>query len=116
MRSDALHPAGKFTKRDLRNILSFDSQLILVSIKGSNLHKLLENCVSKYGEGGGELTCLNNKKIQNWNFFSNKIKGRFPQVSGIFFAFDPRKPAMKRIDPRIIKIQNEYLDLDKVLL
>jgi hypothetical protein len=48
--------------------------------------------------------------------FFYKIKGRFPQVSGIFFAFDPRKPAMKRIDSRIIKIQNEYLDLDKVLL
>jgi 5'-nucleotidase len=40
--------------------------------------------------------------------------GRYPQVSGIFFAFDPKKPPNQRIDPKIIKIQNEYLDMERV--
>lgn len=43
-----------------------------------------------------------------------KLEGRFPQVSGIKFAFDPRKPGGKRIDPRLIKIQDEYLNYEKV--
>merc|ERR1712088_1247100 len=41
-----------------------------------------------------------------------KLEGRFPQVSGISFAFDPEKPAGKRIDPESVKVGDEYLDLD----
>ena len=41
-----------------------------------------------------------------------KLEGRFPQVSGISFAFDPEKPAGKRIDPEFVKVGDEYLDLD----
>ena len=41
-----------------------------------------------------------------------KLEGRFPQVSGINFAFDPEKPAGKRIDPEFVKVGDEYLDLD----
>lgn len=55
---------------------------------------MLENCVAKYGEGGG----------------------RYPQISGLFFAFDPRKPAGQRINPKIIKVQDKYIQLDRVLL
>lgn len=43
-----------------------------------------------------------------------QLSGRFVIVSGIEFAFDPSKPAGKRIDPRIIKIKDEYLDYQKV--
>ena len=53
LRSDQLHPAGPFLKRDLRNILSFDGELVVVSITGKQLHQVLENGVSKYGGGGG---------------------------------------------------------------
>lgn len=41
--------------------------------------------------------------------------GRYPQVSGIFYAFDPTKPPNSRIDPRIVKVQDEYLDLERVI-
>ena len=41
------------------------------------------------------------------------VKGCFPQVAGIRFAFDPSKPAGQRIDPRLIMVQEEYLDLNK---
>jgi 5'-nucleotidase len=92
LRSDSLHPRGEFKARDLRNILSFESEIIVLNVTGQEIHDVLENCVSKYDSGGG----------------------RYPQVSGIFFAFDPSKPPGNRIDNRIIKIQDEYLELEKV--
>lgn len=114
LRSDRMHLAGKFKIRDLRDILSFQSELVVVAItglnliyviffnfvqwnisrKGSQLHQLLENCLSKYGQGGG----------------------RYPQVSNLSFAFDPAKEAGKRIDSRLIEVKQLALDLDKVNL
>ena len=47
--------------------------------------------MSKYGQGGG----------------------RFPQVSGITFVFNLNKEPHHRIDIRLVKIQNEYLNLKK---
>lgn len=35
------------------------------------------------------------------------------QVSGLKFAFDPTKPSGERINPRLIKVQDEYLELEK---
>jgi 5'-nucleotidase len=55
------------------------------------LHKALENSVSQYP----------------------KLEGRFLQVAGIRFAFDPNKPPGQRIDPRLVMIQDEYIDLNK---
>ncbi len=90
LRSDRIHPAGPFTIRDLRDILSFESELIVVLIKGKQLHDLLENCISKYAQGGG----------------------RFPQVSKLFFAFDPKLEPGKRIDPRLIEVNGIQLKPD----
>ena len=36
------------------------------------------------------------------------------KVSGIKFAFDPSKRSGERIDPLLLKIQNQTLDLKKV--
>ena len=58
------------------------------------MHQVLENGVSHYPY----------------------LEGRFPQVAGIQFAFDPSKPSGQRIDPRLIKVQNQYLELDKVYI
>lgn len=44
-----------------------------------------------------------------------KLEGRFPQVSGLVFGFNPDKPSGKRIDAKDVKIQDEPLDLEKVL-
>jgi len=38
-----------------------------------------------------------------------KLEGRFPQVAGISFAFDPTKPPMQRVDPQFVRIGDEYL-------
>jgi 5'-nucleotidase len=61
-------------------------------IEGYTLHQALENAVSQYP----------------------KLEGRFPQVAGLQFAFDPSKQPGNRIDPNLIKIQDEYLEMDKV--
>ena len=36
--------------------------------------------------------------------------GRFLQCSGVEFPFDPRKEPGNRVDPRLVKIGNTYLD------
>src|SRR5439155_11532639 len=41
------------------------------------------------------------------------LEGRFPQVSGLSFSFDPEKEPNKRINPHDIKIKGQPLDLDK---
>jgi 5'-nucleotidase len=64
--------------------------LVLLEVTGKQLLEGLENGVSMFP----------------------KLEGRFPQVSGINFAFDPEKPAGKRIDPEFVKVGDEYLDLD----
>ena len=52
------------------------------------------------------IKCLENS-ISQWP----KLEGRFPQVSGINFAFDPTKPPGKRINPKLVKIGDEYIDM-----
>jgi 5'-nucleotidase len=42
-----------------------------------------------------------------------KLEGRFPQVAGISFAFDPRQPPGKRVDPQLVRIGDEYLEHDQ---
>lgn len=58
--------------------------------------------------GSQILDCLENGVCQ-WP----KLEGRFPQVSGIRFAFDGQKPPGKRIDQEFVKIGDEYLHLGK---
>ena len=71
LRSDCLTPKGDFTIGDLKKIIPYADTLVLLKCSGKKLHQALENSVSQYP----------------------KLEGRFPQVSGIEFAFDPRKPA-----------------------
>ncbi|KFM65856.1 5'-nucleotidase, partial [Stegodyphus mimosarum] len=67
------------------------SENVLFVCEGEVIHLALENGVSQYP----------------------KLEGRFPQVSGVSFAFDPKKPPGSRIDPRYIKIGDEYLDMNQ---
>ena len=41
-------------------------------------------------------------------------EGRFPQVAGVKFAFDPSEPPPRRVDARYVWIQGEPLDLKRV--
>ena len=64
----------------------------LYTESGQQIIDALENGVSKYPS----------------------LEGRFPQVSGISFGFDPTKPPGQRIDRRLVRIQGSCLKLDKV--
>ena len=91
LRSDTVHPEGTFYLRDLLTILPMMDPLVLLEVRGDQLCSALENGVSQWP----------------------KLEGRFPQVSGINFAFDPSKPAGSRVDPQYVKVGDEYLDLDQ---
>lgn len=88
LRSDRIHPRGAFTMRDLVTILPMIDSLIVLSASGDQVLQALENGVSQYP----------------------KLEGRFPQVSGVTFAFDPKKPPGQRIDPQFVRIGDEPLD------
>lgn len=40
------------------------------------------------------------------------MEGRFPQVAGISFAFNPNKPPGSRVDPLLVRIGDEYIDMN----
>jgi len=92
LRSDRIHPKGDFTMRDLFNILGYIDPIAVLEASGLQIWQALENGVSQWP----------------------KLEGRFPQVSGCSFAFDPSKPAGKRIDPTSITVGDEPLVLDKL--
>ena len=91
LRSDMLHKKGAFKLRDLFRILPAQYPLIVLEVNGRTIWKALENGVSQFP----------------------KYEGRFPQVSGISFAFDPNRSPGERIDPTLIKIGDEYLNFDQ---
>lgn len=45
-----------------------------------------------------------------------QLEGRFPQVAGVEFGFNPSKPKGQRIDPESVKVQDFPVDLMKVRL
>ena len=42
------------------------------------------------------------------------MEGRFPQVAGVSFGFDPTRPPGQRIGMDVVRVQGEFLQLDKV--
>lgn len=91
LRSDQIHPKGDFKLRDLVHIMPIMDPMIVLAASGKTIWLALENGVSQWP----------------------KLEGRFPQVSGVRFAFDPSKPPGSRVDPRFVKIGDEVLQMDK---
>lgn len=90
-RSDQIHPAGPFTMKDLVSIIPMQDPLIVIEVTGQILYEALENSVSAYP----------------------KLEGRFPQVSGINFTFDPTKPPGKRVEPKLVRVADEWLNMEQ---
>ncbi|XP_028037737.1 protein 5NUC isoform X2 [Bombyx mandarina] len=86
-RSDQVHPAGDFTLRDLSTIIPMRDPLVVVEASGDVILQVLENSVSKYPS----------------------LEGRFPQVAGVSFAFDPSLPPGRRVAEHVVKVGDEYL-------
>jgi len=77
IRANTTYQPGPIIKRDVIAMLPFETPVVKVEISGALLKAALENGVSKVVE--------------------ESESGRFPQVSGLQFEFDGRKPAGSRI-------------------
>jgi len=68
-------PAGPITRGDVYELLPFGNVLVMMDLTGAQVRLALENGVSQW----------------------QSVAGRFPQVSGLKFTFDPTKPAGSRV-------------------
>lgn len=83
-------PGTEITRRDILSELPFGNVTVLTEIPGSQVLAALENGVSQVESGAG----------------------RFPQVSGIEFVYDPTAPAGSRVAS--VMIDGAPLDQDKL--
>jgi 5'-nucleotidase len=79
IRADLIYEPGILTKRDVLSILPFNNPIVKVEVTGVLLKQILEHGVARSGPG------------------EDNEPGRFPQVSGLKFTYDPRKPVGSRI-------------------
>jgi 5'-nucleotidase len=77
VRADTIIGPGRLTTRDLLSILPFKNSLVKIEITGATLRATLEHGVARSAE--------------------DAEPGRFPQVSGVHFSFDARRPAGSRL-------------------
>ncbi|XP_064639871.1 mannosylglucosyl-3-phosphoglycerate phosphatase-like isoform X2 [Lineus longissimus] len=91
LRSDRIHPRGEFRIKDLTAILPMLDPCVVIRVTGQQVLEALENGVSQYPAH----------------------EGRFPQVAGVSFGFDPMMTSGHRIDRKHVHIRGEPLDLEK---
>ena len=96
IRTGTLYSPGDITDFLIDQILPFPNVTVELEVSGATLHDALENGVSEF----------------------ESLEGRFPQVSGMEFAWDPdgpsdvrNPPADGRVDPADVTIGGEALDL-----
>lgn len=77
IRANATFPVGAITKRDVVSMLPFENPIIKIEATGAQIKAALENGVSQVAE--------------------TTESGRFPQVSGLTFEYDARKPVGSRV-------------------
>ncbi|AWJ82783.1 bifunctional metallophosphatase/5'-nucleotidase [Azospirillum sp. TSH58] len=76
IRADTLHPAGSsLTRKDIFAEMPFGNVAVLTQLSGADLLAALEHGVSKVEDKAG----------------------RFPQVSGLTFTYDPKLPSGTRV-------------------
>ncbi|KAM7188872.1 Metallo-dependent phosphatase-like protein [Naviculisporaceae sp. PSN 640] len=75
IRGDQIYAPGPIRVKDVTDCFPFEDPVVVIKVKGEAILDALENGVSMYPA----------------------LEGRFPQVSGIIFKFDPSKPAGSRI-------------------
>jgi 5'-nucleotidase len=75
IRGDQVYPPGVIKLKDIMNCFPFEDPVVVIGANGKAIREALENSVCLYPA----------------------LEGRFPQVSGIQFKFNPKRPAGKRI-------------------
>ena len=89
LRSDEVHESGSFRVHDLLAVLPMVDALVVLEVNGEQVVEALENGVSQYP----------------------KHEGRFPQVSGLSFTFDPDQPVGSRVAAGAVFIGGAPLDM-----
>ncbi len=79
IRADLTYDPGVLTKRAVLSILPFNNPIVKVEMSGKVLKQILEHGVARSGPG------------------EDSEPGRFPQVSGLRFEYDVKKPAGSRV-------------------
>ena len=90
IRGDQIYPPGVLRLKDILNCFPFEDPVVVIRVTGKAIWDALEN--------GVELVPA--------------LEGRFPQVSGIKFAFDPQAKVGGRV--MWVKIAEQPMDLDKM--
>ncbi|KAJ1643275.1 hypothetical protein LPJ64_004934 [Coemansia asiatica] len=80
IRSDSIYPEGPIRLREIMNIFPFEDPVVVIKLTGDQIRRALENGVSKWPAH----------------------EGRFPQVSGIRFEFDPSREPGSRVTSIVI--------------
>lgn len=78
--------AGEISRLDIENSLRFNNQLTLLTLTAQQLQQVIEHGVADSAPG--------------------RTPGRFPQVAGIAFSFDPNQPAGNRVVSLAVKDAN----------
>lgn len=77
IRSNTTYGPGVLTRRDVLSILPFENPIVKIEVTGATIRAALEHGLGRIAE--------------------DREDGRFPQVSGIRYVFDERRPAGSRI-------------------
>ncbi len=86
IRTDTQYEAGALTQRDIVNIFPFGNRLTVLEVTGETLLAVLENGVSEV----------------------ERLSGRFPQIAGMEYAYDPSNEVGNRITD--VTIDGEDVD------
>ena len=89
MRGDQIYPAGVIRLGDIVSCFPFEDPCVVIRVSGKALWSALENSVSKLPA----------------------LEGRFSQVSGLRFGYDPTDPEGKRV--RWCEVGDEPIDLEE---
>lgn len=89
IRGDQIYPPGAIRVKDITDCFPFEDPVVVLRATGQCIWDALENGVSLYPA----------------------LEGRFPQVSGISFVFDPEQPPGKRIVE--VKMNGKPLELER---
>jgi 5'-nucleotidase len=82
VRADLTYNPGPLTKRDVLSIMPFNNAIVKVEMTGKLLREVVEHGVSRSAE--------------------DNEPGGFPQVSGMSFKFDAKKPAGARVTELLV--------------
>jgi 5'-nucleotidase len=88
IRAGRVFSPGPLSKRDVMAILPFENPIVKIEVMGATLRAALEHGVSRSAE--------------------EKEPGRFPQISGLRFTFDARRPSGSRVTS--VEVQGQPLD------